>query len=125
MSAYLSRIIKLKYMEYSKDLIADLLQEWKGKGYTDTIIVDHGLLFALNEEKYFAVTMMKEDNRINIYDENLSGSKWSMHAITLDNSCKGILVLGGEKYIPRELTEEIRDAFDMPLFSSDYLRIAC
>ena len=112
-------------MEYSEDLIADLLKEWKIQGYTDTIIIDHGLLFALNERKYFAATMMKEDNRVNIYDENLSGSAWSMHAITLDNSCKGILVLGGGIYNPWELTEEIRNAFNMPMLSGDYLRIAC
>jgi hypothetical protein len=112
-------------MEYSEDLIADLLQEWKCKGYSDTIIIDHGLLFALNKGEYFSLTVMKEDNRVNIYDEKLSGSAWSIHALTLNNSCKGILILGGEIYNPWELTQEIRDAFDMPLFSSDYLRIAC
>ena len=111
-------------MEYSEELIADLLQEWDSKGYADNIIIDHGLLFAVNQEKYFSATSMKEDMRVNIYDENLSGSAWSMHAITLNNSCKGILILGGEIYNPRELTQEIRDAFDMPLFSTDYLRVA-
>ena len=84
-------------MEYSEKLIADLVQEWKVQGYTDMIIIDHGLLYAVNERKYFAVTMMKEDNRVNIYDDQLPGSVWSIHAITLDSSCKGILVLGGEK----------------------------
>ena len=88
-------------MDYSEDLIADLMQEWKGQGYTDIVIIDHGLLYAINERKYFAVTKMKEDNRINIYDEHLPGSVWSIHAITLDNSYKGILVLGGEKYNPQ------------------------
>ena len=112
-------------MEYSEDLIADLLQDWKSKGYTDTIIIDHGFLYALNEKEYFALSMMKENNRVNIHDENLSGSAWSMHALTLNNSCKGILILGGEIYNPWELTQEIRDAFDMPLFSSDFLRVAC
>ena len=116
--------IKLNHMEYSEELIADLLQEWKSKGYIDNIIIDHGLLFAVNQAKYFTVTAMKEDMRVNIYDENLSGSAWSMHAITLNNSCKGILILGGEIYNPWELTREIRDAFDMPLFSTDNLRVA-
>ena len=81
-------------MQYSEGLLSDILQEWKCQGYTDIIIIDHGLLYALYEGKYFAVTKMKEDNRINIYDEYLSGSIWSMHAITLDNSCRGVLVLG-------------------------------
>jgi|GEM_PF-4006075 len=111
-------------MEYSEELIADLLKDWRSKGYTDTIIIDHGLLFAINLEKYFPLSLMKEDNRVNIYDEHLSGSAWSMHAITLDNSCMGILVLGGEIYNPWELTQEIRDSFDMPKFSSDYFRRA-
>ena len=84
-------------MEYSEGLLTDILQLWKAQGYTDVIIIDHGLLYAVYEGKYFAVTMMKEDNRVNIYDEYLSSSTWSMHAITLNNSCKGILVLG-EKY---------------------------
>ena len=112
-------------MEYSEELIADLLQEWKGKGYTDTIIIDHGLLYAVNKKEYFPLTMVKEDSRVNFYDEHLSGSEWSMHALTLNNSCKGILILGGEIYNPWELTDEIRLAFDMPLFSSDPLRMAC
>jgi hypothetical protein len=111
-------------MEYSEELIADLLQDWKSKGYTDTIIIDHGFLFAVNLQKYFPLSMMKEDNRVNIYDEYLSGSAWSMHALTLGNSCKGILILGGEIYNPWELTQEIIDAFDMPMFSSDYQRKA-
>jgi hypothetical protein len=111
-------------MEYSEELIANLLQEWKGKGYTDTIIIDHGFLYAINEKEYFALSMMKEDGRVNFYDENLSGSAWSMHALTFNNSCKGILILGGEIYNPWELTQEIREAFEMPLFSSDHLRIA-
>ena len=111
-------------MEYSEELIATFLQDWKSKGYTDTIIIDHGLLLALNQEQYFPVSLMKEDNRVNIYDENLSGSAWSMHALTLNNHCKGILILGGEIYNPWELTQEIRDAFNMPLFSSDYLKMA-
>jgi len=42
-------------MDHSKDLIADLLDECKGKRHTDTIIVDHELLFALNQETYFAL----------------------------------------------------------------------
>jgi hypothetical protein len=92
-------------MEYAEGLIADLIQEWKCQGYTDIIIIDHGLLYALYEGKYFAVSMMKEDNRVNIYDDHLPGSVWSMHAITLDNSCKGILIIGGEKYNLRKLTE--------------------
>ena len=73
-------------MEYAEDLIADLLKEWKSKGYTDTIIIDHGLLFAINQGKYFSLGTMKEDFRANIYDENLSGSAWSMHAISLDDT---------------------------------------
>ncbi len=92
-------------MEYAESLIADLMQEWKSQGYTDIIIIDHGLLYALYEGKYFAVSRMKEDNRINIYDEDLPGSVWSIHAITLGNSCKGILIIGGEKYDLRKLTE--------------------
>ena len=111
-------------MEYSEDLIAKLLQEWKGQGYTDTIIVDHGLLLAINRKEYFSLSVVNEDFRVNIYDENLSGSAWSIHALTLNKTCKGILVLGGEIYNPWELTSEIRKAFDMPLFSSDNLRMA-
>jgi len=111
-------------MEYSEDLIADLLKEWKSKGYTDTIIIDHGLLFAINQGKYFSLVSMKEDFRANIYDENLSGSAWSMHAISLDDTSKGILILGGEIYNPWELTDEIRNVFEIPSFSSDYLRTA-
>jgi hypothetical protein len=88
-------------MGYSESLIADLMQEWISQGYTDVVIINHGLLYAINERKYFAVTMMKENNRVNIYDEHLPGSVWSMHAITLNNSCKGILVLGGEKNHPQ------------------------
>src|SRR6476659_158353 len=104
-------------MEYSEDLISSILQQWKDQGYTDTVIVDHGMLFALNREKYFPVQLMNEDFRVNIYDENLSGSAWSMHALTLSEECKGILILGGEIYNPWELTSEIREAFEMPLFS--------
>ena len=111
-------------MEYSEEVIADLLQDWRSKGYTDTIIIDHGFLYALNEKEYFALSMMKEDGRVNFYDENLSGSAWSMHAITFNRSIKGILILGGEIYNPWELTHEIREAFDMPPFSSDHSRIA-
>jgi hypothetical protein len=85
-------------MEYSKGLIADILQVRKYQGYTDIIIIDHGLLYAVNERKYFAITKIKEDNCVNIFDEHLPGSVWSIHAITLDNSCKGILFLGGNKY---------------------------
>jgi len=111
-------------MEYSEDLVAKLLQEWKDQGYTDTIIVDHGLLLALNRKEYFSVSTADEDFRVNIYDEQLSGSAWSMHALTLNKTCRGILVLGGEIYNPWELTSEIREAFDIPPFSSDNIRIA-
>ena len=112
-------------MEYSEDLVAKLLQEWKDQGYTDTIVVDHGLLLALNRKEYFPASMAHEDVRVNFYDEHLSGSAWSIHAVTLNETCKGILVLGGDIYNPWELTQEIRKAFDMPLFSSYNVRIAC
>ena len=49
---------KLLHMEYSEELIADLLQEWKSKGYTDSIIIDHGLLFASNDNKYFSLRVV-------------------------------------------------------------------
>ena len=88
-------------MAYSEELIADLMQQWKYQGYTDIIFIDHRLLYAVNERKYFTIAKMKEDNRVNIYDEHLPGSVWSIHAITLDNSCKGILVLGGKQYNPQ------------------------
>ena|SRR5215510_5460070 len=112
------------HMEYSEELISNLLQELRSKGYTDTVIIDHGMLFAINQSEYYPLSSMKEDKRVNIYDEFMSGSAWSMHAITLNNSCKGILILGGDIYNPWELTSEIRDAFNMPLFSSDSARIA-
>ena len=111
-------------MEYSEEVISEILQDWKNKGYTDTIIVEQGLLLALNHEEYFPVSRVHEDRRVNYYDEHLSASAWSIHALTLDQNCKGILVLGGEIYKPWELTSEIRDAFEMPPFSSDKLRIA-
>ena len=111
-------------MEYSEELISNILQEWKYQGYTDTIIIEHGFLYALNEKEYFTLSTIKEDNRANIYDEYLSGSAWSMHALTLNETCKGILILGGEIYNPWELTPEIREAFEMPHFSSDYRGMA-
>ena len=111
-------------MEYSEELISTLLQEWKSRGYTDTIIIEDGLLFSLNEQVHFPLSAMKEDSRVNIYDENMSGSAWSMHAITLNDACMGILLLGGEIYNPWELTSEIMEAFEMPLFSSDKLQVA-
>ena len=110
-------------MEYSEALISNVLQQWRDKGYTDTIIVDHGMLFALNSEKYFPVQLATEDIRVNIYDEYLSGSAWSIHALALSDDCKGILILGGEIYNPWELTSEIRKIFEMPLFSSDNIRM--
>jgi hypothetical protein len=116
--------LKLKYMERMDDLVSKFLQKWKRKGYTDTIIVEDGLLLALNRGEYFPVSMAKEVNRVNIYDEFLSGSAWSLHALTLNKTCKGILILGGEIYNPWELTSEIREAFEMPPFSSDNLRMA-
>jgi hypothetical protein len=61
-------------MEYSEELISTLLQEWKSRGYTDIIVVDHGLLLSLDREEYFPLSVMKEDNRVNIYDEQMSGS---------------------------------------------------
>jgi hypothetical protein len=119
-----SKQLKKKFMEYSEELISTLLREWKSRGYTDIIVVDHGLLFSLNREQYFSMSVMKEDSRVNIYDEHMSGSAWSMHALTLGGTCKGILILGGEIYKPWELTSEIREVFGMPLFSSDKLRVA-
>ena len=111
-------------MEYSEEHIAEILQQWKTAGYTDTIIVDHGLLLAINSGEYFAVKTINEDIRVNFYDEFLSGSAWSMHALTLGDSCRGILILGGDIYNPWELTSEIREMFDMPHFSSDNIRMA-
>src|SRR6478752_410234 len=104
-------------MEYSQDAIAEVIKDWRSRGYIDTIVVDHGLLYALDHEEYFSVMMMNEDIRVNVYDELLSGSAWSIHALTLNETCKGILILGGEFYNPWELTSEIRNAFEMPLFS--------
>jgi hypothetical protein len=117
------KIIKPKCMQYSEEGIANILRKWKLLGYTDTIIIDHGLLFSVNQSLHFALPGMKEDYRVNIYDEFMSGSAWSMHALTL-NGCKGILALGGEMYGPWELTSEIRETFDMPPFSSDNMRLA-
>jgi len=112
-------------MDYSEEAISTLMQEWKSSGYTDTVIIDDGLLFALDKTEYFSLSVVKEDKRVNIYDENMSGSAWSMHALTLNNDCKGILLFGGEIYNPWELTDEIREAFEMPLLSSDAMRVAC
>jgi hypothetical protein len=117
--------LKIEYMEDFDSLISKLSQDWRGKGYTDTIIVEHGFLFAINRGEYFSVRMANEDIRVNIYDEYLSGSAWSLHAITLNKTCKGILILGGEIYNPWELTSEIREVFEMPPFSSDNLRMVC
>jgi hypothetical protein len=118
------KLIKPKSMQYSEDMIANLLHQWKILGYTDTIIVDHGLLFSVNQSLYYTLSAMREDDRVNIYDEGFSGSAWSMHALTLNDSNKGILILGGEMYTPWELTAEIRSAFKMPPFSSDNMRMA-
>ena len=112
-------------MEHIQEPISELLLEWRCKGYTDTVIVDQGKLFAVDRDEYFTLSVMKEDIRANIFDENLSGSAWSIHALTLDRTCKGTLILGGEMYNPWELPEYIRQAFDMPQFSSDYLKTAC
>jgi len=112
-------------MEHVEESISGLLLKWRLKGYTDTIIVDEGKLFAISRGEYFTLSAMKEDIRAEIYDDNLWGSAWSVHALTLDRFCKGILILGGEMYNPWELPKDIRLAFDMPHFSTDYLKAVC
>jgi hypothetical protein len=40
-------------MEYSEDIVNELLQKWKDQGYTDTIIVENGRLLARNRAYIF------------------------------------------------------------------------
>lgn len=98
-------------MEYSEEAIEKILADWKSEGYTDTIVIDHGMFYATETKEYFPVSKAREDNRVHFYDENMSGPAWSMHAITLHDRCKGIILLGGGMYAPWELTSEMRTAF--------------
>ena len=53
-------------MEYSEDLISNILQQWKDHGYTDTVIVDHGMLFALNHRRGLQGRTVP-DSQLNFY----------------------------------------------------------